>query len=173
VTEGNPWRCEVRGTVHSESVAALGADAPQYWYDIPLADRKHRAQLSFDQCVIDDQHFFVLGRLLLPVINEDEPFELLVWVSLSLQNFRRMKRLWTTPGRESEPAYFGWLSSRLPGLPETVNLKCNLHTMPVGERPTVELEPTAHPLALAQRDGLTRPQLQSLIGRLMHPETVR
>ncbi len=167
----SPWRCEVCGVVHSDSVAALGADAPQYWYDLPPTERSRRAELSSDQCLIDDQHFFVLGRLLLPVINEEEAFELLVWVSLSPQNFRRMSELWTTPGREGEPAYFGWFSSRLPGLPETMNLKCHVHTMPVGERPSVELEPSAHPLALAQRDGLTRPQLQSLIALLMHPQT--
>jgi hypothetical protein len=87
----------------------------------------------------------VLGRLLLPVIDEKEPFELLVWVSLSPRNFRRRNELWTAPGREGEP--------------------------PVGERACVELEPTSHPLALAQRDGLTRPKLQSLIRRLMHPQT--
>jgi hypothetical protein len=94
-----------------------------------------------------------VGRLLLPVIGVKEPFELLVWVSLSPQNFRRISELWTTAGHEREPAYFGWFSNRLPGLPETMNLKCNVHTRPVGE-PTIELEPTSHPLAVAQREGL-------------------
>jgi hypothetical protein len=168
--QSSDWRCEVCGETHGDSIAVLGADAPQYWYDLPLAERAKRAVLSSDQCVIDDKYFFVLGRLLLPVVGQEAPFVLLVWVSLSPERFRRMDELWTTPGREREPPYFGWLSTRMPNLPETMNLKCNVHMMPVGQRPTVELEPTSHPLSVAQRNGLTRSQLQSLIGQLMHPD---
>jgi hypothetical protein len=167
--ESANWRCEVCGQDHSESIAVLGADAPQYWYDLPPSERARRAALSSDQCVIDDKYFFVLGRLLILVIGETTGFVLLVWVSLSQENFVRMDERWKTVGRESEPPYFGWLSTRLPGVPETMNLKCNVQTAPVGERPTVELESTAHPLAVAQRNGLTRSELKTLIGRLMHP----
>ncbi len=42
--------------------------------------------------------------------------------------------------------------------------------MPVGERPNVELEPTAHPLAIAQQKGITRAELRALVGKLMHPD---
>ena len=55
------------GETHGHSIAVLGAEAPQYWYDLPPAERSRRAVLSSDQCVIDEKYFFVLGRLLLPV----------------------------------------------------------------------------------------------------------
>ena len=46
-----------------------------------------------------------------------------------------------------------WL--RLPCYPDTVNLKTNVHTRAVGERPFIDVEPTDHPLAVEQRNGIT------------------
>jgi hypothetical protein len=111
---------------------------------------------------IDDEHFFVLGRLEIPIIDRAEPFRWLVWVSLSEKNFDRMSEIWETAGRAREPPYFGWLSTSLAGYPETVNLKTHVHTRPVGERPYIELEPTDHPLAIEQRDGITIGQVQKI-----------
>ncbi|WP_412543093.1 DUF2199 domain-containing protein [Longispora sp. K20-0274] len=76
------------------------------------------------------------------------------------------------PGREAEPPYFGWLSTEL-GLytPSTINLKTNLHTRPVGQRPLIELEPTDHPLAVEQRCGITRARVQEFAESLLHPES--
>jgi hypothetical protein len=77
-----------------------------------------------------------------------------VWVSLSADSFLRMSEMWESPTRQTEPPYFGWLSTTLPGYPETLNLKTNVHTQPVGTRPLIELEPTDHPLAIDQRPAL-------------------
>ena len=76
-------------------------------------------------------------------------------VSFSDRSFARACELWEQPGRKSEPPYFGWLSTALPGYPETVNLKTMVQTREVGRRPLVELEPTDHPLAVEQHDGIT------------------
>src|SRR5262249_23941830 len=125
-------------------------------------------QLSSDQCAIDNKYFFVLGRIEIPVVGCEEPFVWLAWVLLSQKNFRRASELWCTVGRENEPAYFGWLSSALPYEPSTLNLKVNLHTRPVGERPFIELEPTEHPLAVEQRQGISLARVQEIAERLMH-----
>ncbi|HEY0683861.1 MAG TPA: DUF2199 domain-containing protein [Steroidobacter sp.] len=50
----------------------------------------------------DDKHYFVLGRIILPVVDGPEPFCRLAWVSLSEKNFLRASELWHTEGRESE-----------------------------------------------------------------------
>ena len=92
----------------------------------------------------------------------------LAWVSLSQKNFSRACELWDKAGRENEPPYFGWLSSALPYEPPTLNLKVNLHTRPVGERPFVELEPTGHPLAVEQREGISPAKVQQIAERLIH-----
>jgi hypothetical protein len=40
---------------------------------------------------------------------------------------------------------------------------------PVGQRPLVELEPTDHPLAVEQREGITIARVQEFAELLQHP----
>jgi hypothetical protein len=145
-----------------------GAAAPALWFMIPEAEREQRCQTSTDMCIIDEKHFFVVGNLEIHVADMDERFSWDVWVSLSAQNFARACKLWEQDGRESEPPYFGWLSTALPGYPDTLNLKTMVHTREVGRRPLVELEPTDHPLAIEQREGITLARVQEIAELLLH-----
>jgi hypothetical protein len=163
-----PFECRTCGETHDGPPPAVGFPVPDPLLAVPEEDRARRALLSSDQCVIDDEHYFVLGCLEIPVQGGTDPFVWMVWTSLSRASFRRASDLWTTEGRESEPPYFGWLSSRIPGYPDTTNLKCLVHTRPVGERPFVELEPTDHPLAVDQRRGIPRDRLNALVERALH-----
>ncbi len=63
---------------------------------------------------------------------------------------------------------FGWLNSRLPLYPDTLNLKTNVH-LRAAIRPWIELESTDHPLALEQQEGITLERVQEIAMRLMHP----
>jgi hypothetical protein len=158
--------CDILNCVQASF--SYGFEAPVAWYDLPEAERDHRAMLAEEQCEIDSQHFFVRGRICIPVHDGPHDFEWGVWVSLSARNYERMLDLWQTPGREAEPPYFGWLSSVLPGYPSTLNLKTMVHTRPVGERPTIELEPTDHPLAVEQRHGITVRRVQEIAEMMLH-----
>jgi len=113
---------------------------------------------------------FIAGNIEIPIKESNERLTFTVWVSLSDKNFQRASLLWEKTGRESEPPYFGWLSSRLPGYPETVNLKTQVHTRPVGIRPSIELEPTDHPLAVEQREGITWERVHEITQMAIHPE---
>ena len=62
----------------------------------------------------------------------------------------------------SRPILAGF--ARLPLYPNTLNLKTQVHTRPVGERPLVELKPTDHPLAVEQRHGITMDRVRRLPG---------
>ena len=147
---------------------SFSADAP-YWYDVIAPEElEWRAELTSDQCVIDDEHYFVRGVLEIPVADGSEPLTWGVWVSLSRKNFERMSELWETPGRESEPPYFGWLSTALPCYPDTLSLKTHVHTRPVGLRPLIELEPTEHPLAVEQRNGITMARVKEIVECVLH-----
>jgi len=162
------FKCSACGEWHDELPMGFSADAP-YWYDvIAPEERERRAELSSDQCIIDDEHFFVRGVLEIPVTDGDGPFTWGVWVSLSLKNFERMTELWEMPGREGEPPYFGWLSTALPCYPDTLSLKTHVHTRPVGTRPLIELEPTEHPLAVEQRNGITMARVKEIVERVLH-----
>lgn len=160
--------CSCCGQRHEQLPFAYGALAPAHWQE-SYAERAESV-LGDELCVIGGEHFFVRARLLLPVADADAEFEWGVWVSLSGPNFERMTELWTDPKRAAEPPSFGWLSTELSLYePETLNLKTMVHSQPVGIRPTVELEPTDHPLAVEQRMGITLARVRDIAERLLHP----
>jgi hypothetical protein len=148
---------------------AYSTASPAYWDPAMATDET--CLLEEEQCVIKLEHFFIRALIALPVLDAepDARFEWGVWVSLSPANFERMTSLWTTPGREDEPPYFGWLSTQLPYEPTTLNLKTNVHTQPIGKRPLIELEPTDHPLAVEQRTGITMARVQEIAEAVRHP----
>lgn len=81
---------------------------------------------------------------------------------MSKVNFKQTLELWETEGRVHEEPSFGWHSTAIPGYPETLNLKTNIHTRPVGVNPFVELEPTNHPLAIEQREEITLERVREI-----------
>lgn len=164
----NGYTCSTCGAHHDDLPMSYGVKTP-YWYEvIAPEERDARASISSDQCIIDGEHFFVLGVLEIPVSDGDGPFSWSVWVSLSEESFDRMHELWQSPEREREPPYFGWLSAEIPGYPSTLNLKTHLHTRSVGLRPTIELEPTDHPLAIEQRQGITIARVRQIAEQTLH-----
>jgi hypothetical protein len=161
------FTCSRCGETHDLPMS-FAFEAPVYWYGIPESERPLRAVLDEELCVIDKQHFFIKGRICIPVHDNPDAFERGVWVSLSETNFKRAVAMWDRPGREVESPYFGWLSSEIPGYESTRNLKTNVHTRPLGERPTIELEPTNHPLAVEQREGISPARVHEIAEALLH-----
>jgi hypothetical protein len=148
------FKCRTCDEWH-EGMPSFSADAPLFYYGVPVAERAHRCVLTSDTCVVDDLHRFVRGRLEVPVIGADEPLAWGVWVSLSEPNYREFVGSFDTAERTHVGPYFGWLSAALPLLPSTENLKTMVHLQSNGLRPLIELEPTDHPLAIEQRIGIT------------------
>ena len=75
---------------------------------------------------------------------------------LEPDNFARTLDIWEREAASLEPPMFGWLYVYLPTYePSTLNLQTMVQTRPLGLRPLVELEPTDHPLAVEQREGIT------------------
>ena len=164
------WRCGTCGDVHEELPLSYGPDAPEAWLAIPDDERADRGELSTDQCVIDGEHFFLRGRIEIPIHGSREPFAWLIWTTLSETNFRRASERWNTAGREAEPPYFGWLNTELRAVYEasTMNLKTFVHTRPVGQRPFVELLETSHPLQREQHEGISWARVQEIAEIVLH-----
>lgn len=99
---------------------------------------------------------FVLANIELPVAGRPhEHFVWTCWISLSEESYERMQRLWDRPDRAQQEPAFGFVSVALPTYePTTFALKSRVYTRAIGLRPWVELEPTEHPLAVEQRDGI-------------------
>ena len=160
------FRCSSCGDLHAGPPLVWGPEAPVGWHDDLVDDETSR--LDDDLCVIRGEAFYVRGRLELPVVDGDGPFAWLVWVSLSRENFALTLERWQQPGREHEAPMFGWLSSSLPGYPQTAGLKTMVHARPVGERPFIEVEHTEHPLAQQQHTGVTTTWIRELAEHLLH-----
>ena len=162
------YRCRTCGELHEGPPLSYGAEAPAAYFGVPEAEREKRCLLSSDQCIIDNEFFFVLGNIYLPISNREEKFNWLAWVSLSEVNFERASELWESPGREEEPSYFGWLSTALPGYPSTLNLKTNVHTQPVGVRPIIEIQECDHPLYKEQVEGISWERVEEIAEEILH-----
>ena len=162
------FNCATCGQFHDQLPMCFGSNAPALWFSIPEEDRANRCDLSSDQCIIDEQYFFVLGRVVLPVVDGPEPFVWLAWVSLSEENFQRMSDLWESSERESEPPYFGWFQSALAYDPPTLSLRTSVHTMPLGERPLIKFDEIDHPLVHEQIHGITMQRVQEIAEAALH-----
>jgi hypothetical protein len=127
-----------------------------------------RASLTTDTCVIDDKDFFVRVCLPIPIRESENEFVWGVWVSLSERNFRRYVDMFKADPPNGEGPYFGWLCNNLPGYPETLSLKTDVHLQKGGQRPRIKVEPTDHPLAVHQRDGIPLDDLLTILGDRVH-----
>jgi hypothetical protein len=165
------WKCNLCDQWHTDLPFAYGPNYPDLYFNIPEEERDERVEGDKDFCVIDGKHYFVRGRLEIPVVDSNEVFAWDVWVSQSETNFKRTIELMNTEGRESEEPYFGWLSNNLHLYPDPTNLKTHVHTQPVGIVPTIELEPTDHPLAVEQRNGITLARVKEIAALILHPES--
>jgi hypothetical protein len=119
--------------------------------------------------VIDEREFYLKGLLELPVQGVTQPFTWGVWLSVSGESYDRFAQLFADPSRAAGEEFFGWLCNSVPGYPETQLLKTLLHVREYPMRPTVELEPTEHRLAMDQRTGISRERAIAMAERLLHP----
>jgi hypothetical protein len=168
------WVCSRCGKTHTETPHSFAFRAPWPWHTTPKTERELHCTLTKDYCILFDEDFFIRGCLEIPIVGENQPFIWGVWVSLSKEHFERERSLADDPKRIEEPPYFGWLCSRIQMYPDTLLLKTHVHTRGVGTRPYIELEPTEHPLAVEQRNGITGARVRE-IGELfehkwLHPK---
>lgn len=99
---------------------------------------------------------FIRSCLEIPIIGGPGPLVYGVWVTLMSQTSddeyvdhrSELRRFLDDP-------YFGWFASALPLWPNSVQLKTRVHVRPPPQLPVIELEPTDHPLAVAQREGIS------------------
>jgi hypothetical protein len=164
------YRCRTCGVWHEQRPTCFGADLPAVLSDLSDIELRRRVERGSDQCILDGKHFFILGNLDVPVRGPSEFVRWTVWTSLSEANFERASELWSTAGREAEPAYFGWLSNQIPGYPSSINIKAMVQTEPVGIRPKIRVIEEGHPLFKEQLDGVTEERADELIHEALHGE---
>ena len=148
------WSCRLCGVEHDDLPTCFGIEAP--WRAlVPEADFSRRVELTNDQCVVDEQTFFVRGHVEIPIHGHDEPLAFAVWSSLSQDSFVDMTTRWNAPDRANDAPYFGWLSSPIWIYPDTINLPLSVQSRPPGLTPLFLIKDEQHALAIDQREGIS------------------
>jgi hypothetical protein len=160
------------GSRHDDLPLSYRTGPPVLWATLVPADRE-RSVLDDEICVVrragGEDAYFIRGNVEVPIVDGGTPvFVWTVWCSLSQDNFKAALGMWGTPGREETSPMFGWFSSELAPYPSTLNLPTMVHTRPVGQRPTVEMMPSEHPLAIEQRGGITMRRVEEIASAVLH-----
>lgn len=158
------YRCVTCGKFH-EDFPDLGIDKPDPWWEIAEEERGSRVELTSDTCIIDGEHHFIRGVIAIPVHEQPEPFGFGVWASQKRENyFEYVKH----PDSADIGPFFGWLCTRLACYAEdTLHLKTMARFRGGGLRPSIELEPTDHPLAVDQREGISLSKAWEIVHHYM------
>ena len=160
------WRCPICGTNDSELPLCFGIEAP--WRAIvPEGEFAERVELTRDQCVVDGEMFFIRGHIEIPIHDYPDPFSFSVWSSLSERSFLHMSERWEASDRASDPPYFGWLCSPIAVYPTTLNLRLSVQSRSPGFTPLFTVEPTRHPLALDQQNGISVERWHEFVHELL------
>jgi hypothetical protein len=146
------YQCSTCGELH-EGLPDIGMDYPDHYWDVPEGERAERVELTSDTCIIDNKDFFIRGVIEIPVHDYPENFGFGVWISQKKENFYTY--LENFDSSDIGP-FFGWLCSNIAYYTkETLLLKTMAHFRGEGQRPNIEIEPTNHPLAVDQREGIS------------------
>lgn len=146
------YQCSTCGEIH-EGLPDIGADKPDMWWMIPEEERDQRINLSSDTCIINDKSYFIRGIIEIPILDQADSFGFGVWVSQKKENF--FTYLENFDSAKIGPV-FGWLCTRLGCYEQdTTSLKTMAHFYGGNQRPRIVLEPSEHPLAVGQHNGVT------------------
>lgn len=160
------WTCRCCGKQFNSLPLDFACEAPDSWLALRESERATRGKLDADLCKIDD-HLFVRGCLEIPIVGRNEKFIWGIWVSVSRPSFDRILELWNAEQIADEPPKFGWLCNEIRTYPTTYGLKTHVRVRAGGIRPFIELEPTNHPLAIEQRNGISLERVEELVTALM------
>lgn len=165
------WSCSTCGETHEDVPLSFAADYPDKYANMSLRERELRAIASSDQCVIDENEFYVRGCLEIPLLETDGVFLWGLWASIWKDDYLEIADCWNEDGRKyGHGPYKGRLANSLKRYysPDTANLKLSINLQAVGQRPLFIIEDPDHPLGVAQRNGMTNQEVHDLVSLLMH-----
>lgn len=158
--------CSHCGQIH-EGLPARVYYEPDPWLALTDAERA-AGKCDTDLCRTPDGQHFVRTVLELPLIGGPEPtFEFGVWGSLSDVDFGRYFDSWDDADQSRIGLMPSHLANEIRGYPESFALKASLSPQASRagrqQRPLMLLEPSNHPLAIAQRDGIAFEKVLEII----------
>lgn len=160
------FHCTTCGKWHQELPLNLAFHEPEYVVRLNAQERARcvTGQAGTDFRVLHlaegETNYFIRGVLELPIRGTDTVFAYGVWASLSPASFKRAVRAYND--NTSAGPFFGWISNRLPGYPDTLALKSEVSVRQT-LKSTILLEPTDHPLSKEQHEGITMERVHEIV----------
>jgi hypothetical protein len=153
------WACSACGTAHS-GMFDLSPLSPDPWphardYEPNASLRLDGDFLSEDFCVMDGSTFFVRCVLPIPVHGMDHDFAFGCWGTLKRENFEHYVDNFDAGTVPPEAPFFSWLCNSLRPFDLTEPLACEMQAQERRQRPVLFVLNDDHPLAVAQRDGVS------------------
>jgi hypothetical protein len=148
--------CSQCGKEHLGHPSSFAADFPDAYANLSKEERDTRAVIGTDQCIVDQDQFYIRGCIELPIHDSDDVFLWGVWARVKEEVYDLISDRWESEGREKAIGPFkGRLANSLSIYPETTSMRLEIKIQPVGTRPLFLLEELNHPLTIDQRNGLT------------------
>jgi hypothetical protein len=163
--------CKVCGKSHSGVPFTCVRDCPDMYANLDRNESDFRAIIGSDQCVIDDECFFIRGILEIPIVGNNEPFLWCVWVSIDQDTFNEFSSILELKDKDKErehSPFRGRLANALPLYSDTLNLRVLLFNQPLGMRPLIIVEEAHHVLAKQQKAGIAQGEAIEYATFLMH-----
>lgn len=151
----------------------LVAFAPDFWegpedYEPNSSLRMEGDFLSEDFCVLRGEHYFVRCVFDIPVHGMEEKFGFGLWSTLSRWNFDLYVDGFDDGRYEDLGPWTGWFSNRIATFEDTLNQACWVHPQLDRQRPVISLEDDDHPLAIAQREGISAERVLEIYAKYGH-----
>ena len=163
------FQCRTCGETHV-GLPSFGPDAPDSYAALSEFDRSNKAVLGSDNCIIENELFFVRGRVELPILGREDSLIWQVWCSLSRESYIQWEDAYDLDSRSHIGPFFGWLNTQLPFYEDSFNLATSVHLRDNGIRPYVEIHETGHRLYTDQSTGISVPEVEKLVHDLRHSQ---
>lgn len=160
------FECSSCGEIH-EGAPSVAFGAPDDYVAIPESQRGNDTWLSSDFCVVEGRDRYIRCTLEIPIRDYHEGFLWGVWISVSERNFEDYRNNFSDDGYHGR--YVGWLGNRLPGYPDTREVVGAALLNGDGQRPTIEPEPSDHPLSVDFSAGISWARASDLLELVLHP----
>lgn len=162
------YTCSQCGKIHN-NWPALTYGAPWFYSQLSEQDKSDIAKLDSDFCQIrwDEQtDRFIRTTLVIPVNNLELGLEYGLWVSLSEASFANY--LDNYERTDHETGYFGWISNKLLGYEDTLNVPTDVNTQLGNTRPLLNLHRHhEHPLVSDFINGITKEEAERRIHEML------
>jgi len=164
------FKCSCCGDIH-QGIPSYVSQYPPLYHTIPEEERETRVNIRSDDCVIDEEWFFVRGCIEIRVRGYSDPFVWGVWVSLSQDNYQKWLEHFDQKERSHVAPFFAWLTPNLGPYPITdESLKTMVHLRDNGIRPFIEIQKTSHPLSIEYHKGISPDRLIEIYEMMEHPK---